>query len=122
MSDGPGVLTQARGGTKLSVTSSPQKIAWPGCSMAGVRLHNSSQSDSVVIVGVVDEEHSDAPPQSAADLSALIAAGGDLGFIWGELLPGNSGWIPFGGRTGSSIAIYLWTKEGTAEAGVLFCR
>lgn len=122
MSDGPGVLTQARGGTRLSVASSPSKVVWPGCSMAGVRLHNSSDSDAAVVVGVVDEENSDSPPLTSAEMADLLGSGNDLGFIWGELMPGNSGWIPFGGRTGSSISLYLWTKEGTAEVGAIFCR
>jgi hypothetical protein len=90
--------------------------------MAGVRLHNSSESDACVVVGVVDEENSDSPPLNAEAMSDLISSGSDLGFIWGELLPGNSGWIPFGGRMGSTISLYLWTKEGTAEVGAIFCR
>lgn len=122
MSDGPLILSQARGGLAFSVTTAPQKISWPGCSMAGVRLHNSSESESVVLVAVVDEVNSEDAPTTHAEVESLLASGGELGYIWGELLPGNSGWIPFGGRTGTAVSVWVWTKEETAELGAIFCR
>ena len=122
MSDGPLILSQARGGLAINVTTTPQKIAWPGCSMAGIRLHNSSESESVVVAAVIDEVNSEEAPSTGAELASLIAAGGELGYIWGELLPGNSGWIPFGGRTGTAVSVWVWTKEETAEVGAIFCR
>ncbi len=122
MSDGPLILSQARGGLAVNVTATPQKLAWPGCSMAGVRLHNSSGSESAVVAAVVDEVNSESAPNSVADLQSLIAQGAELGYIWGELMPGCSGWVPFGGRTGTSVSVWVWTKEGTAELGAIFCR
>ncbi len=122
MSEYPIALTQARGGTTLDVSQSPIRLAWPGSAMAGVKLHNSAESLSEVVVAVVDEQHSDAPPLNASEMSGLIASGEDLGWIWGQLLPGNGGWIPFGGRSGSGISIYLWTLEGTAQVGAIYCR
>lgn len=122
MSEYPIALTQARGGTTLAVGTIPVRLSWPGASMAGVKLHNSAGSQAEVLVAVVDELNSDAPPLSASDMSGLIASGDDLGWIWGQLLPGNGGWIPFGGRSGSGISIYLWTLEGSAEVGAIYCR
>lgn len=122
MSEYPTALTQARGGAVLAVMESPVKLSWPGSAMAGVKLHNSAESLGEVVVAVVDELNSDAPPLNAAEMNALIATGGDLGWIWGQLLPGNGGWIPFGGRSGSGISIYLWTLEGSAQVGAIYCR
>ena len=122
MSEGPLILSQARGGLAFSVTTTPQKISWPGCSMGGVRLHNSSVSESVVVVAVVDEVNSEEAPTTHAEVESLLASGGELGYIWGERLPGNSGWIPFGGRTGTAVSVWVWTKEETAELGAIFCR
>lgn len=90
--------------------------------MAGVRLHNSSESESVAVVAVIDEVNSEEAPGTAAEMASLIAAGGELGYIWGELMPGNSGWVPFGGRTGTAVSVWVWTKEETAEVGAIFCR
>lgn len=122
MSEYPIALTQARGGATLAVTTSPVKLSWPGSAMAGVKLHNSADSLGEVVVAVVDEHSSDAPPLTTSEMSGLISTGDDLGWIWGQLLPGNGGWIPFGGRSGSGISIYLWTLDGTAQVGAIYCR
>lgn len=90
--------------------------------MAGVRLHNSSESESTLVAAVIDEANSEDAPSTQAEIEALLSAGGELGYIWGELLPGNSGWIPFGGRTGTAVSVWVWTKEATAEMGAIFCR